>query len=160
MTRLRLLVLLAALSTVLAACGDEGRSGRADDVVSLRGSVFSDHQVDQPCEMQAANPLRPDALAGIRLTFSSGGGDVLGTATTGPLQWEDLEYGCRFYAGYAIELPESAEYHVTFDPEPPAGTDAYYSGAEDLEPVLVTRRQLAANGDTWSFEAAPSYVVP
>ncbi len=160
MTEARLLVLLTALSVALVACGGDGGPGGSDRTLSLRGSVFSDHRVDQPCETQAANPLRPDPLAGIRLTFSSAEGDVLGTAVTGPLQWEDLEYGCRFFADYVVELPESVEYHVVFDPEPPPTTDAYYSGAEDLEPARITRQQLAASGDAWSFEAMPSYVVP
>lgn len=160
MTGVRLLAAVTALSLALVACGGDARRGGDDGMVSLRGSVFSDHRVDQPCETQAANPLRPDPLAGIRLTFSNAAGDVLGTAVTGALQWEDLEYGCRFFAGYAVELPEAPEYHVAFDPEPPVTTDAYYSGAEDLQPARITRDDIVANGNTWTFEALPSYVVP
>ncbi len=159
MTRFPIFVALAALSAALVACGASGGPGGAD-TVALRGAVFSDHLMDQLCEAQAANSMRPDSLAGIRLTFTGAGGAVLGTAVTGPLQWQDLDYGCRFYAEYAVDLPEAAEFRVAFEPVPPVRPDGYFSGAEDLVPMSITRQQLAANDNTWSFEAMPTYVVP
>lgn len=155
----RLLASLIALSWAVAACGG-GDQAANNGMLALRGSVYSDHRVDQPCETQAGHELRPDPLAGIRLTFTSDQGASLATAVTGPLRWEDLEYGCRFFAEYAAELPESADYRVAFEPQPPASSVGYFSGAEDLEPQQITHEQLTANGGVWSFEAMPSYVVP
>lgn len=153
------MVSVAALAATVVACGAAAGSEDAD-TVSMRGSVFSDHRVDQRCETQAASSMRPDPLAGIQLTFTGIDGSVLGTAVTGSLQWQDLDYGCRFYAEYVVELPESAEYHVTFEPVPPVGSGGFFWGAEELQPTSITHQQLAANGDTWSFEAMATYVVP
>lgn len=90
MSRLGVFISLAALTAALAGCGDESEPDDPDSV-AVRGAVYSDHKMDQPCEAQSKNQMRPDALAGIEMTFTSTDGAVLGSTVTGPLEWQDLE---------------------------------------------------------------------
>jgi len=150
---------LAGATVLLVACG--GLFGRPGDKVSITGTVFSDHRVDLPCEEQAADPLRPEELSGIRLRFTDGRGELLGGAVTEELQWRELDYGCRFFAAYSVTLPRRVEYRVTFEPRPPKDIHgAMYLGAEDLEPQRISLAELEQRGFEWSFEAESSYAVP
>ncbi len=153
-----LVAIAGLIATSACASADAIPRGAA---VAIRGSVFTDHRMDAPCEVQAANLIRPDALSGMVLTFTTEAGQSLGTAVTGPLQWTDLDYGCRFHAEYALDVPTAAGYVVDFEPTvkpPPAG--GYYSGADDLVPTYISHADLIAAAGVWSFEAMPSYVVP
>lgn len=150
----------ALCSVMLAGCaglGDERRGSQ----IEIHGEVFSEHRVDLPCPEQAADESRPQELSGIELSFSNAEGDHLGTATTGPLEVEPLDYGCRFYAEYRVTISPAARYRVEFDPPPPRDVSGgYFEGAELLEAREISHGDLEAAGFRWSFEAEPAYVVP
>lgn len=154
--------LAVAVMVLSAGCAGLG-SGSSGSEISVHGVVFSDHFVDLPCAEQAADEYRPEELSGIELTFSDGDANVLGTATTGPLEWEpaDYHYGCRFLAAYAVTLPKVPLYRVEFNPPPPRELGGgYFEGAELLEPQQISYETLQKSGFEWSFEAEPAYVVP
>lgn len=151
---------LALGSVVLSGCAGIGE-GRRGSQIEIHGEVFSEHRVDLPCEEQAADESRPQELSGIELSFSDAEGNLLGTATSGPLEVEPLDYGCRFFAGYRATVSPASRYRVDFDPPPPREVSGgYFEGAELLEPQEISHRDLEAAGFTWSFEAEPAYVVP
>lgn len=149
-----LIVTLSLL--LLSACGSVSPGS-----VTVEGMVYSDHRVDLPCEEQAALPTRPEELSEIVLRFSDQTASPLAEATTGLLEWEELDHGCRFLARYRVTLPKAEVYRVEFYPPPPRELDgSYFEGAEVLEPQEISLAELEAAGRRWNFEAPPSYVVP
>lgn len=135
------------------------RSWRSDDD---RGGVFTDFHVDGPCELSEDSFGQPEELSGIILTFTDPDGVLLGEATTGALQIESLDYGCRYLAEYSLTLPPASAYTVDFDPPTPRNFPfgGYFEGAEELETQDISHVDLEAAGFEWSFEAPPQYVVP
>ncbi len=149
---------IAAFALAASGCAATGERAVA---VRLHGEVFSDHRIDQPCDEQAAAPSRPEELSGILLVFTDSAGLEMGRATTGELEWRELAPGCRFVATYAVDLPHADRYQVTFDPpEPRVVGGMSFVGAEELHPATVSLVELEATGFEWSFEVAPTYVVP
>jgi hypothetical protein len=141
---------------LVAACGSTERDPAR---VAIRGSVFTDFRVG-PCG--DANPMSPDELSGIKLTFSDASGILQGGTLTGPLRTEPIPDGCRFLADYQVVVPQAASYRVEFDPPQPRTLPGggYFAGAEQLEPQEIRYEQLAAAGFEWNFEAQPGFVVP
>jgi hypothetical protein len=149
-------------SILLWACSPSPITG-----IALAGDVHTDLRQDQPCEEIA---LRPE-LSGVALTFGDADGREIGAVRTGALQWTPLppgpgteawtHHGCRFFAAYTAELPITASYTVTFAAPPPAGRGTgTFTGVSDLAAQTATLAELEARSFRWSFEAAPSYVVP
>src|ERR687898_1264132 len=84
----------------------------------LSGAVYTDLQVDAPCERYPA----PRELAGVGLVFKDQAGTLLGEARTGAIQVQELPKGpgtetwahggCRFLAPYSATLPVAESYSV------------------------------------------------
>lgn len=152
----KMLGVVLAVGLLLAACGAATGGGE----VLLRGSIFSDFRVDLPCQEQQDSA--PEKLLGILMIFRDDAGAPLAETRTGPLESEELDYGCRFLARYSVQLPRAAGYRVEFDPpeprEMPGG--GFFQGAEDLGPQSISYQELEERRFEWSFEAEPVFAVP
>jgi hypothetical protein len=154
--RLKMLAVTVAVGLLVAACG----APRGGGEVMVRGSVFSDFRVDLPCQEQQGSA--PEELSGIRMTFRDDAGTPLADTRSGPLESQQLDYGCRFLARYSVALPQASGYQVEFDPPEPRELPGggFYQGAEDLGPESISYQELEEQGFEWSFEAEPLFAVP
>jgi hypothetical protein len=163
-------VLLAAV--LAGACqpaavptpGDPGASGSVappteaplPSTATITGSIFVDFHDERSCDEQPA----PRELAGVGLTFTDADGTVVRETATGPVERQPIADGCRFFAGYAVELPGSVSYRVDFEPSvPPPARGGYFDGVNQLEPQTITMVELAARGFIWHFEVLPAFVA-
>jgi hypothetical protein len=158
------LVMLALAVVMAVACGDAeemtggGSSTSTPDTVVVEGSVFTNFNVDLGCEEYSSGiGSLPEELSGVALTFSNAAGDVVGETSTGRLEWSELDYGCRFHAGYRVSLPAGPGYRVDFDP--PSPEDSGFYGAEELTTQEISFDDLENGGFLWDFEAPPTFEV-
>ncbi len=149
--------LTVATLLTFAACDP----GATSATVRLSGFVFSDITTDLACDEYTDPSQRPEELSGIELLFEDAEGNSLGTTTTGALERQDLDYGCRFSAAYEIVLDRAESFTVDFDPPEPRNFGGlYYDGANTLEGQTVDYQTIVDNGLTWNFEAPPQWVTP
>ncbi len=150
---------LVVCAVVLSSCGATPQTD--PDTVALSGAIYTDFRTDQGCSEYTEPAHLPLALAGVVLTFTDEGGEVVGSVVPGRLDRMDLARGCRFLAPYEIALPRLDRYHVDFDaPDPDPGLVGYFDGANALQPQETTLAELELDGMTWIFEAPPQFVVP
>lgn len=92
------------------------------------------------------------------MTFRDDALAPLAETRTGPLESEELDYGCRFLARYSVELPRASGYRVEFGPPEPRDRPrgGYFQGAEALGPQSISYQELEERGFEWSFEAEPA----
>jgi|SRR5687768_12080731 len=159
--------LAVAIAAVLGGCQPDAAPERKG--VRLSGTIYTDFQVDLPCEEQEA----PVELTGVELSFKDAlTGRALGATLTGLPERLELPKGpgtetwahggCRMFARYLVILPLAERYSVEFTPRslPRPANRPYFQGVDLLEPQTATMADLASRGFTWDFEAPPAFVVP
>jgi hypothetical protein len=159
------LTALVAPALVLGGCADPAEPATGE--VRLSGSIYTDAVIDVPCGTHQA----PPELTGVELSFTDTTGMPIGRALTGAPAVMELPKGigtegwahggCRYFAPYAVALPVSDAYTVTFTPvaiDRPAGA-GYFDGVNQLAPQTITAADLAAAQFVWNFLAPNSFVV-